>query len=105
MNGDKATQRSEAKKWLPEIGKAAEPHYSICQASRMQGKTVERVESGSGKRIENVHQSEVIIIHFTDGSILSIDTGSNVGNLALEVSGLKGEDFDVNFRLHWVPEG
>ena len=104
MNGDKAAERNEAKKWLPKIARASEPHYSICQATRMKAKTVERVEFGSRNEIANVHQSEVLKIHFTDGSILGIDTHSNVGNLAYDVPGFKGEDVHISFDLHWVPE-
>ena len=104
MNGEKATERNEAKKYLPKIARASEPHYSICQATDMKGKTVERVEFGSRNEIPNVHQSEVLTIHFSDGSILSIDTHSNVGNLAGEVPGFKGEDVHISFGLHWVPE-
>ena len=104
MNGDKATERNEAKKYLPQVVRASEPNYSICQATQMKGKTVERVKFGSRNEIADVHQSEVLKIHFTDGSILGIDTHSNVGNLAREVPGFKGEDVHISFDLHWVPE-
>ena len=76
-----------------EMNRASEPYYSICQATQMKGKTVERVEVGSRNEIDNVHQSKVLKIHFTDGSILGIDADSNVGNLAREVPGFKGEMF------------
>lgn len=104
MNGEKATERNEAKKYLPKIVCASEPNYSICQATQMKGKTIERVEFGSRNEIEGVHQSEVLTIYFTDGSILGIDTHSNVGNLAHEVTDFKGEDVHISFDLHWVPE-
>lgn len=104
MNGEKATERNEAKKSLPQIVRASEPNYSVCQATHMKGKTVERVEFGSRNEIANVHQSEVLTIHFTDGSILGIETHSNVGNLAHEIPGFKGEDVHISFDLHWVPE-
>ncbi len=70
----------------------------------MKGKTIEHIEFGSRNEIANVHQSEVLKIHFTDGSILGIDTHSNVGNLAHDVPGFKGEDVHISFDLHWVPE-
>ncbi|MBI5385671.1 MAG: hypothetical protein HZA90_13415 [Verrucomicrobia bacterium] len=103
IDSRKATARSEARKTLPKIGRPSELHYSICQATQMAGKTIERVEFGYGEEVEDAHRDEVLIIHFTDGSILGIDTGSNVGNLADEVPGLKAEAFDVSFRLRWVP--
>jgi hypothetical protein len=62
------------------------------------------VEFGTREQVDAAHRTEVLIIHFTDGSILSIDTNSNVGNLADEIPDLKCEDFDVSFSLNWVPE-
>ncbi|OFW41086.1 MAG: hypothetical protein A3J28_15810 [Acidobacteria bacterium RIFCSPLOWO2_12_FULL_60_22] len=88
---------------LPKIGRPPEAHYSICQASQMVGKTVAKVEFGFRENIEGVHGSELLIVHFTDGSILSIDTGSNAGNLAHQHEGLKENDFHVDLSLHWVP--
>jgi hypothetical protein len=69
----------------------------------MEGKTVERVEYGFREGWKGVHGSEAMILHFTDGSIMSIDTGSNAWNLACGKSDLNPEDFHVNFRIHWVP--
>ena len=60
---------------LPKIVGGVEPHYSICEATRMVGKTVENVEFGKRKDIEEVHQSEVLCVEFTDGEILGLDTG------------------------------
>src|SRR3712207_7460641 len=34
------------------------------------------------KYMDDVHQSEALIIYFSDGSMMSIDTGSNVVNIA-----------------------
>lgn len=70
----------------------------------MEGKTVERVEYGFREPISNVHQSEVMILSFTDGSILGIDTGSNAAALASahEGSGLHPDDFHVDMDLRWV---
>lgn len=104
VDGEQAYQRHEAKKWLPLIDRPAEAHYSIIQASRMTGKTIEKVEYGFRKHIDGVHQSEALIISFSDGSMMSIDTGSNAVNLADEENGLHPEDFHVDFMIHWVPE-
>jgi len=104
VNGEEAQGRHEAKKWLPHINRPPEAHYSIVQASRMKGKTVEKVEFGFRKEIEDVHESEALIIYFTDGSIMSLEAGSNVGNLVSDENGLRPEDFHVDFVVHWVPE-
>lgn len=104
LNAKATARRHEAKAHLPVIEAEADPHFSICQAEDMKGKTVERVQYGTRKQTNGLHRSEVLIIHFTDGSILGIDTGSNVGNLASENVAVRPEDFHVDFFLQWVPE-
>lgn len=103
MNGDIARKRQEAKRFLPHIDRPPKANYSIAQIPAITGKTVERVEFGSCPSREGVHQTEAIILHFTDGSILGIDTGSNAANVAWEHEGLQAEDFHVDFMLCWVP--
>lgn len=104
INGQGAHVRQEAKKNLPEISRYSENQHMIARASRMAGKTVQRVEFGSRKRIEGVHESEALIIYFTDGSIMSLETGSNVANLRSDENGLRPEDVHVDFIVRWVPE-
>ena len=104
VNGKEASERHEAQKWLPRITRPPEANYSIVQALRMKGKTVERVEIGSRADIKGVHASEAIIVYFTDGSIMGLQTGSNVGNLATDANRLQPEDFNVDFAVNWVPE-
>jgi hypothetical protein len=64
---------------------------------------VERVEFGFRERHDGVHQSEAMILFFTDGSILGVDTGSNAGNIASKYEGLRPDDFHADFMLYWVP--
>lgn len=103
MNGAVAQKRQEAKAYLPRIDRPPQAHCSIAQLATIEGKTVKRVEFGFRESIEGVHQSEAIILHFTDGSSLGIDTGSNAGNLASEHEGFHAEDLHVDFMLKWVP--
>ena len=88
---------------LPKIVGGVESHYSICEATRMVGKTVEKVEFGMREAIEDVHQSEVLCVKFTDGAMLAIDTGSNGLNLEHNAA-TKPNEFHVDFMLRWVPE-
>jgi len=103
MNAIKATARNEAKKALPRVANPAQPNFSICQAAQMQGKTVARVEFGVAEESPEHHRGELLIIHFTDGSILSIDTHTNAASLPGHPEGIKPSDFDVSYSLHWVP--
>jgi len=103
MRGEMAERRQSAKQGLPEIAPPPQAHYSICQLPRIVGKTVARVEYGFQKRRPRIHQSEAMILHFTDGSTLGIHTGSNAGNLAHDHEGLAPDEFHVDFILQWVP--
>ena len=87
---------------LPKIVGGVESHYSICEATRMVGKTVKSVEFGMREAIEDVHQSEVLCVKFTDGEILAMDTGSNALNLEHNAA-TKPNEFHVDFMLRWVP--
>ena len=96
-------RRREIMASLPKIVGGVESHYSICEATRMVGKTVESVEFGKREAIEDVHQSEVLCVKFTDGAMLAIDTGSNALNLEHNAA-TKPNEFHVDFMLIWVPE-
>ena len=101
MDAEKAMKRQNALERLPRIARGPEPNYSINGASRMVGKTVAKVEFGFRHDIKGVHQSELILMYFTDGSIMSIDTGCNAGNLSDRAH--PPQDFHVDFHVSWVP--
>jgi hypothetical protein len=101
MDANRAMKRQDALEHLPRIVHPPEPHSSINEASLMVGRTISRVEFGFRHDIKGVHQSELLLIYFSDGSVMGIDTGSNTGNLRDKSS--QPEDFHVDFRVHWVP--
>ncbi len=101
MDANKSRTRQEAINHLPEIAKTADMGDSVNAALGMRGKTVATVEVGTEREIKDRHQTEVVIIHFTDGSIMSIVTGSNAGNFSCEKH--RAQDFHVDFRVQWVP--
>ena len=111
MDGKKADRRWRNMLQLPKMIQPAHGHYSvsqmsgmsICEAGKMVGKTVSKVEFGFREPLQGVHQSELLTIYFTDGSIVSVDTGSNAQNISLEHPVVKAEEFHVDFMLHWVP--
>jgi hypothetical protein len=103
MDSERACERQSTKKWLPRIDRPSEAHYAITKLPVIIGKTVERVEFGFREHYDGSHQSEAMILFFTDGSILGIDTGSNAGNIASNYEGLQPEDFHADFMLYWVP--
>lgn len=83
-----------------------ESNYSINQAREMTGKTVKSVQIGYQKTGSKVHQTEMLIITFTDDTQLAISTGSNVVNITSQlqrgaIDKLKPEDFHVDLDLTW----
>jgi hypothetical protein len=77
-------------------------NYSINQANEMVGKTVKSVQIGFQKTGTNVHQTEMLIITFTDDTKLAISTGSNVLNITSNGGNkLNPSDFHVDLDLTW----
>ena len=89
---------------LPKLDedKVIEPNFSICQATKMEGKTVEKVWFGMLEDSEGRHQSETLRVQFTDGEILAIDAGSNIRNI-IGMGTTKPNELVVDFILTWVP--
>lgn len=103
VNGIAAQERNEAKTRLPQFEPQPHKRASIHSAAKMVGKTVQRVECGIRLEIKDVHGSECLLIHFTDGTILGIETGSNAFNIASSRNDLTPEEFQADFMLTWVP--
>ncbi len=101
MDAAKAMKRHDALEHLPRIVRPPEPYFSINDAALMVGRTISKVEFGFRHDIKGVHESELLLVYFSDGSVMGIDTGSNAANLRDKPS--QPEDFHVDFRLHWVP--
>ena len=93
---------------LPKIAKDTEPdllRHLAEQAPKLEGKTVKKVVFGIREHSRKLHQSDVLQLEFTDGSILAIQTGSNATNVAIDVSrgksNIKPDDFHTDFVLTW----
>ena len=102
VSADHELKRHEAMNYLPKIGGDVESHYSICEAAKMVGKTIEKVEFGKREDIEGEHQSETLRVEFTNGEILVMDTKSNASDLEHNTV-MQPDEFQVNFALKWVP--
>ena len=87
--------------FLPKIDGEVHPKSSTRQATRMVGKTIEKVRYGRRKEIEGVQQCEVLYVHFTNGEILAIDTVSNIGHMVDETD-MKPDELRVEFGIKWV---
>jgi hypothetical protein len=65
---------------LPHSVRPPEVNYSINIAVRMEGRIITKWSLGSGKIIEGVHQSEALVVHFSDRSLMDIKAGSSARN-------------------------
>jgi hypothetical protein len=82
-DGRKSLERNESRQRLPQIVSppAVSGEFTITEASQMKSRTVERVEFGNRQKIKGAHESEALLIYFTDGTIMGIETGSNATNV------------------------
>jgi hypothetical protein len=105
MDAERSADRQEALERMPKIADSNLPsNYLIHRASQMAGRTIEKVEYGQREDYPNVHRSELIHIHFTDGAIVSLSTGSNARNLSMQSNDtIRPEDLHVDFVVEWVP--
>ena len=102
VSSEHELRRHQIMKGLPKIAGDVESHYSICQSTKMKGKTVEKIWFGMREEIKEVHQSEVLYMKFTDGDILAIETGSNALDF-LHRNGINPNELSVDLMLTWVP--
>jgi len=71
------------------------PHAVRSQIEKSVGKTIDRIQFGpspSGSRHE--HHGEWMTLHFSDGSRLELETGSNAAQLP---NGVKASDVSLSF--------
>jgi len=88
---------------FPKIVGPAGPERKLADLQRAQGKTIGSVEFGQVGGHPDVHQSEAIVLHFTDGSSVCIRVGSNAMNLSHKFKGLTPQDVDTDLMVFWAP--
>lgn len=94
---------SKRKKLRPEISAQA---VSKGYLDKIIGKTIASFEYGFDEPFHpQAHEGEIIALHFTDGSSLSIRTGSNAMNLASKHKGLKASHFHADLIAVFHPKG
>ena len=78
---------------------------------RMAGKTVKSVGLHEQETVKNCHQSEVLVLDFTDGTSVEILLCSNVVNVADALQHTHGkrilapQDLHASFGATWSDEG
>ncbi len=86
----------------PKIVGPPQPELKMDELQKAVGKTISAVEYGVVEGLpEWVHEGEAIVFHFTDGTALSIEVGSNAQNLSAIRSDLKPEDIHTDLMPIW----
>lgn len=94
---------------IPKVAADTNPRWVEhlkTRSEKMEGKTVKKVLCGMREDHIDLHQSQVLQLEFTDGSILHIETASNVQNVMQNVnsgrkSSIKAPDFHADLWLTW----
>ena len=87
---------------LPKIVSPILPDISAAEdAMRLEGKTIKKIEYGYREHVRDAHETEVLILEFTDGTKVGILIGSN----AMEFKELVNpEKLKVDFIFRWDDE-
>lgn len=66
----------------PKIIGPPSPEHKLLTVLEAVGKTVAAIEYGEVEPSRGMHEAEAIVLHFTDGTALSIEIGSNARALS-----------------------
>ena len=85
---------------LPKIVEPVFPEFLEC-AEKMEGKTIKKIEYGFGEDVEDAHQTEILILEFTDGTKVGMSIGSNAMDFRELVNPAQ---LKVDFMFDWDDE-
>lgn len=80
-------------------------HFPLGSPDDAVGKTIERVEFGAVMPHPDLHLSDAMILHFTDGSAMAVRVSTNVGNLRLDFEGFEPNEVHTTLEVVWAPSG
>lgn len=86
----------------------AQPPGKLRTARKAEGKTISFIELGATTYplgdTKYKHESEAMVLHFTDGTRLLIQPGSNVLNVSghLEDADISPSDVTTDLITHWL---
>jgi hypothetical protein len=101
-NSVAAQSRINSLKSFPEIDRPMVNAFGVTDVHAMVNRTVASVEYGLRRDNEDSNRSDVLIIHFTDGSKIGLVTDSNAGNVSTEHGDFPLNEFDTNFYAKFV---
>ena len=89
---------------LPELKLTDNIKHIFEQVRKSEGKTIETIEYGKQESTPSSHESEGLIIHFTDGTSMSVIIGSNAQNLSSDHEDIKPNDVHTDLMFFWAPD-
>jgi hypothetical protein len=76
--------------------------FKVGELGKAVGKTISAVEFGKVEGLPaHVHEGEAIVLHFTDGTAMSIEIGSNVKELFYGPGGFQPGDIRTDLMVFW----
>lgn len=102
VSAEKCNKRERELEMFPKLVGSVPANSTLHTILRAEGKTIQKIDYGIVEPRPEVHLSEAIIIHFTDGTSLAIKIGSNAYNLSDEK--LQPNDFHTDLIAFWTSE-
>jgi hypothetical protein len=102
IDAQSCKERDEAMKYFPIIVSPPRPEFKLDDLKKIIGKTIASIEFGEVKENKDVHQSEAIILHFTDKSSMAISIGSNAYNIHTQYDNISPNDFHTDIMIKWA---
>jgi hypothetical protein len=90
------------------VGPAEPAPHKLEELRRAEGKTISFIEFGATSQPlvypEHKHESEALVLHFTDGTALLIQPGSNMWNVSsdLVAAGIDPSRITTDLITHWL---
>lgn len=104
VDAEACLRRLEAMEGLfPKFLGPPRPEFKSGELRKAVGKTIQSVEFGEVEDYPGARNSEAIVLHFADGSSMTIRIGSNAENVASAHEGLEPQEFHKDLMVFWAP--
>lgn len=104
LDSEKCLIRLDGKVFFPEFKLTPNIKHVFEEVKKSEGKTISKTEYGKRDSSPKLHENEGLIIHFTDGTSMSVVVNSNAQNLASDYKGLKPNDVHTDLSFYWLPD-
>ena len=105
VNIERCEKRASAMRALPvfDDSRPTQRNYGIFPAINMVGRRVESVRTGELLPAPERPGMEAIVVEFSDGSIMSIETATNISQISENYVPIGPQELHVTFYVNFVP--